>query len=156
MVGVTEEVMKVKYRRRPSRCSWIGILETEAFTVRSTYHTTKGKSPGQLVFGQDMTPPINHVADWRYIRQRKQKKIENCVIWGNANITDHDYRVGDKLMALTKLAYKYKTPYSGLYKIVQTWKNGTVTPIMGAVSMRINIHNTKTYNNPIVEGRDPT
>ena len=46
---------------------WVGILAAADFAVRSTYHTTKGKSPGQLVFVRDMILPINQVADWRYI-----------------------------------------------------------------------------------------
>ena len=33
---------------------WKGILSATAFAVRSTYHTTLMKSPGQLVFGRDM------------------------------------------------------------------------------------------------------
>ena len=44
---------------------WMGILVAEAFAVHSTYHRTKGKSPDQLVFGQDIILPINHVAYWR-------------------------------------------------------------------------------------------
>ena len=51
---------------------WIGILAASAFAVRSTYHQTKKKSPGQLVFGRNMILPINHIDNWRYIRQQKQ------------------------------------------------------------------------------------
>ena len=134
----------------------MGILAAAAFAVRSTYHMTKGKSPGQLVFARDMILPINHVADWKYIRQRKQTQIDNDVIRENDNIIYHDYRVGDKVMTLTKSAYKYETPYRGPYKIVQTWKNGTVALRMGAVTMRLNICNIKPYNNLVVQGRDPT
>ena len=50
---------------------WMGILAAAAFSVRSTYHMTKGKILGQLVFGRDMILPINHILDWIYIRQRK-------------------------------------------------------------------------------------
>ena len=31
--------------------TWIGILAAASFAVRSTYHQTKQKNPGQLVFG---------------------------------------------------------------------------------------------------------
>ena len=77
------------------------------------YHTNKVKSPGQLVFGQDMILPINHVPDWRYIRQHKQAQIYNDVIRENANRIDHDYIVGDKVTAKTKLEFKYKFLYRG-------------------------------------------
>ena len=46
----------------------MGILASAAFVVRSTYHRNKGKSPGQLVFVQDITTPINQIADCKYIK----------------------------------------------------------------------------------------
>ena len=52
---------------------WIGILAAEAFAVRSTYHTTKGKIPGHIVFGRDMILPINHVAVNIYISANRRK-----------------------------------------------------------------------------------
>ena len=55
---------------------WMGILAEDAFVIRSTYHRTKGKIPGQIVFDQDMILPINHILDWKYIRQSKQEQIE--------------------------------------------------------------------------------
>ena len=42
---------------------WKGILSATAFAVRSTYHTTLKKTPGQLVFGRDMIFSIKHVAN---------------------------------------------------------------------------------------------
>ena len=33
---------------------WKGILSATTFAVRSTYHMTLQKTPGQLVFGRDM------------------------------------------------------------------------------------------------------
>ena len=126
------------------------ILAAAAFVVRSTYHTAKGKSPGQLFFGRDMILPINHVVDWRYIRQRKQMQIDNDIIQENNNRIDQDYRVGDKVITLTNSAYKYKTPYRGPYKIFQACTNGTVTLRMGAVAMRLNIRNIKPCNTPIL------
>src|SRR6476660_6676409 len=54
---------------------WRGILAATAFAVRSTYHTTLKKTPGQLVFGCDMIFNIQHVANWEYIRLNKQCQI---------------------------------------------------------------------------------
>ena len=58
---------------------WMGILAAAAFVVRSTYHRTKPKIPGQLVLGQDIILPISYVVNWRNIRQRKQTYIERDV-----------------------------------------------------------------------------
>ena len=53
---------------------WMVLLAAAAFAVRSTYHRTKGKVLVQLIFGKDMIQPINHIENWRYIRQRTQEK----------------------------------------------------------------------------------
>ena len=123
----------------------MGILVAAAFAVRSTYQTTKGKSPGQLVFGRDMILPINHLADWRYIRQHKQTQIDNYVIWENTTRIDHDYRVGDKILIKDRSAYKYETPFKGLYEKFQTWTNGTINVQTGVVTYRINIRIIRPY-----------
>ena len=45
-------------------------------------------------------------------------------------------------------AYKYETPFTGTYEIVQTWTNGTITILLGAVTSRISIRRTKPDHNP--------
>ena len=91
----------------------MGILAAAALAVRPTYHTTKGKSPGWIVFGRDMIPPINHVTDWIYMCQRKQAEIDTDVIRENTTRIDHYYRVGDKVMTQPNSEFKYKSPYRG-------------------------------------------
>ena len=49
---------------------WKSILAALVFAVRSTFHTTNKKSPGQLVFGRYIFVPIDHVANWRLLYQR--------------------------------------------------------------------------------------
>ena len=43
----------------------MGILAASSFTVRSRYHQTKQKSPGQLVFERDMILTIYHMENCR-------------------------------------------------------------------------------------------
>ena len=83
-------------------------------------------------------------------------KIDKDVICKNTTRIYHNYRVWDKVMTLTKSAYKYDTPFKVLYEIVQTWKNVTVSVVMGAVTMRINIRNIEPYNTSIVEEQYPS
>ena len=54
---------------------WKGILSATAFAVRSTFHTSLQSTPGQLVFGRDMIFHIKHIANWEYVKQRKQHLI---------------------------------------------------------------------------------
>ena len=58
---------------------FMGILDTAVFAVQPTYHRKKDKSLAQLVFDIDMILPIDHVADWRKIWQRKQKQINKYI-----------------------------------------------------------------------------
>ena len=62
------------------------ILAVAAFVVWFTYHSTKGKSPGLLMFTQDMFLPINHIPSRKYIRQCKQAQIEKDEIRENSTI----------------------------------------------------------------------
>ena len=50
---------------------WMVILASAYFVVRSMNYRTEQQSPGKLVFGRYMILPINNIANWRYICQRK-------------------------------------------------------------------------------------
>ena len=105
---------------------WKGILSATAFAVRSTYHTTLQKSPGQLVFGRDMILNIQHQANWEFIKQRKQRIIEKNNQQENAKCIPHNYNVGDQVLLRRGTENKYETPYSGPHTILQVFDNGTV------------------------------
>ena len=79
---------------------WTGILATTAFAVRSTYHTTLKKTPGQLVFGHDMIFNIQHVANWEFIRQNKQCCIDKNNKAENARQIAHQYQKVDLVLLL--------------------------------------------------------
>ena len=84
------------------------ILASAAFTVKSTYQRNKQKILGQLVFGRDMILPINHLANWRFICQRKQAQIEKNVINENSTRINHNYRSGDQIMLREKTTLNMK------------------------------------------------
>ena len=46
------------------------------FATRATYHTTLQATPAQLVFGRDAILNTQFEANWKYIKERKQKLIE--------------------------------------------------------------------------------
>ena len=64
--------------------------------------------------------------DWELIRQKKQTQIHRDNIRENTHIFDYDYKSGDKVMLTNHTAYKYETPYKGLFMITQCFTNGTV------------------------------
>jgi hypothetical protein len=53
--------------------AWGPFLSSDAYAIRSTFHTTQKVTPGQLVFGRDMVLPIKFMADWGAIEQQRQK-----------------------------------------------------------------------------------
>ena len=52
-----------------------GILAAICFAMRATIHTTLKATPSQLVFGRDHILNIKYEANWRYIKEMKQKMI---------------------------------------------------------------------------------
>ena len=92
-----------------------------------------------------MIIPINHVADWRYIRQRKKTQIDKYLIHENTTRIDHDYSVGGQFIMGSKSVFKYKTPFKGSYETVQKLTNVSVTLQMGAVTTRLNICRINPY-----------
>ena len=101
----------------------MGTLAKAAFAVRSTYHRTKDKSLGQLVFGRYMIIPVNPGVDRRYTHQRKKTQINKDVNCEYTTRIYHGYIVGDKVMTKNRSAYKYETTFRGPYEIVHIFTN---------------------------------
>ena len=118
---------------------WKGVLSAVAFAIRSTYHTTLQKTPGQLVFGRDMILNVQHTANWEYIRSRKQKIIDKNNQLENAKRIKHTYQVGDLVMLRKGSENKYEQPYSGPLSVLQVNTNGTVRLQIGAIADTVNI-----------------
>ncbi len=49
------------------------FLSDAAWAIRSTHHTVLKASPGAAIFGQDMLFDIPFIADWKKIREHRQK-----------------------------------------------------------------------------------
>ena len=73
----------------------MGILAAAAFAVLAPYHRNKQQNRGQLLFGRDMILPIDYIANWRLMPQRKQAQIDKGVICENSTRVDHDYIIED-------------------------------------------------------------
>lgn len=116
-----------------------GLVSAVGFAIRSTYHTTLQSTPGQLVFGRDMIFPIQHLADWQLIKNRKQLLIDKNNARENAKRVDHDYAVGDRVLIYSPNPNKMEQPREGPYPVTQVHTNGTVTIQKGPVTQRYNI-----------------
>ena len=77
---------------------WSGILAATMFAVSTTYHTTLQEYPTQIVFGWDAILNIKHVADWEYILQLKQERINRNNKRENMRWNNHQYKVDEKIL----------------------------------------------------------
>ena len=125
--------------------TWKGILSAVAFAVRSTIHTTSQKTPAQLVFDRDMILNIKHMANWEFIRKRKQDMINKNIQKENSKRTPNVYKEGDQVLLKIGTENKYETPFSGPHHIVMVNDNGTVRLQKGAVTDTVNIRRIYPY-----------
>ena len=106
---------------------WAGILTATMFGVRSTYHTTLQATPMQLVFGRDANMPITHRAEWKLIKDRKQKLIDLNNKRENAKRIKYTYHVGDQVLVHRAKKSKHgDREYDGPFKILEVRNNGTL------------------------------
>jgi hypothetical protein len=125
---------------------WSGILAAAMYATRATIHTTLRATPMQLVFGRDAVLNTKFEADWKYIRERKQKLIEQNNKRENAKRTGHEYQIGNRVLVAAKLDGKYQGDlWDGPYVIALVNNNGTVSLNRGAYQETINIRRIKPY-----------
>ena len=89
---------------------WSGILVAVMFATRATYHTTLKATPMQLVFGRDAIINTKFIADWEFIRQRKQRIIHQNNLRENSKRKSHQYNIGDKVLQKAAENTKYGGP----------------------------------------------
>ena len=128
-----------------------GILSAVCFAVRATVHTTLQASPSQLVFGRDHVLNIKYQANWKQIKDRKQRIINKNNEIENKKRKEYNYVVGQKVLVKTEQTRKYGTnPYEGPFKIVALNNNGSAKLRsllgQGAVYQTYNIRNMFPYS----------
>ena len=130
---------------------WDGILSAVGFAMRATVHTTTRATPSQLAFGRDAINNTAYVADWQYIKQRKQHVIRQNNRRENAKRIPYHYSINDRVMIKQENARKYDgDAYKGPFTVVRVNDNGTVllarsTPSGGVVHETWNIRSLYPY-----------
>ena len=123
-----------------------GILSATMFAIRATYHTTLKATPMQLVFGRDAFLNKKFRANWKNIRDLKQRRIAENNQRENAKRIEHEYKKGDLILFKTRQESKFgQNPYSGPYKIRQVNNNGTVIIKKGVLLEKVNMRLIKPY-----------
>jgi hypothetical protein len=104
----------------------------------------------QLVFGRDFNIYTKFVADWNYIRQRKQQRIHENNRRENARRNHHKYKLGDLVLLRHATTTKFGNPEfeDTPYPITAIYDNGTVQLNKGKYYERVNIRQIKPYKSP--------
>jgi transposase InsO family protein len=131
--------------------TWGGILAAVGFAMRATVHTTTRATPMELVFGRDAILNIQFQADWQYIKEQKQRIINQNNERENAKRIPHTYQVGDRVLILQHQQRKHGEPrYTGPHTVDRVNDNGTLRLRQelargGAVYRTWNIRNVFPY-----------
>ena len=100
----------------------------------------------QLVFGCDAFLNIAHDANWRYIKERKQRLIKINNKRENRKRIPYQYKIGDRVIVKGDYSAKYANiAYKGPYTVTAVNNNGTVRVDMGIITDVINIRNVHPY-----------
>ena len=120
--------------------SWTDILASVAWAIRSSVHSTKEATPGQLVFGRDMIFHDTFRANWQAIHMHKVRDTLKNNERENKTRNNHIYKDGDyALVTDYDVKRKMMAPNQGPYLINKVMTNGTVKLQRGPVEETINI-----------------
>jgi hypothetical protein len=146
-LGNLLRVYELKEYEFPHGDPWSNILASAAWAIRSTFHTTLGATPGQLVYGRDMLFDLSFKANWKNIKERKKARIEESNKRENAKRINHTYQVGDLVSKdRNQLQPKLHRPRDGPYAIDKVYTNGTLKIWKGITSEKISIRRVNPYN----------
>jgi hypothetical protein len=104
------------------------FLDIAAWAICSIYHTVLKASPGAAIFGRDMLFDIPFVADWHKIGERRLSLTDCGNQHKNAKHIDYDYKVGDKVLVISKsILCKAESAYGKEpWTITTVHTNGTI------------------------------
>ena len=104
------------------------VLSAVAWGLRSTYHSALKGSPVQVVFGRDMIVNSTYLANWKFIKQRKEHGILYNNARKNKNNVQFDYQPGQSVYVVnTDIKRKLNPDKEGPFEIISAHTNGTLT-----------------------------
>jgi hypothetical protein len=105
------------------------FLADDAWAICSTHHTVSKASPGVAIFGLDMLFDIPFIADWKIIREHRQKLTDLNTECENKGRIDYDNKVGQKILVWNEgiLCKAQSIQQNDPWTITTVHMNGTIT-----------------------------
>jgi hypothetical protein len=100
------------------------FLQSTAWAIRSTYHTTLQATPCQLVFDRDMIHNVAFRSNWYWIQKRKQDIINKYNQKETKSRIPYEYKVGEQVLLETLgILRKLSTPCTGPNPLKNVYKS---------------------------------
>ncbi len=123
------------------------FLADAAWAIHSTHHTVLKASPGAAIFGQDMLFDIPFIADWKTIREHRQRLTDCNTDHENKGRIDYDYKIGQKILVRNEgiLCKAQSIWQNDPWTITTVHMNGTIMVQRGNKVERLNIWRVKPF-----------
>jgi hypothetical protein len=103
------------------------VLQSVAYGLRSTYHSSLGASPGQIIFGRNMIINAVYLANWKDLQSRRKIQIRHNNIRENKSRIPHEYKISDSVYIRKSCNEQKLHPLQGPFIIEKVYINRTVT-----------------------------
>ena len=126
-------------------------LQSVAWALRSTIHSTLGYSPGQLVFNRDMIMQNKIFVDWAKINDAKQRASIMANKRENSVRLQHNYKKGNYVLLFSDridTSRKINSPTEGPYEILKVYSNGTIRIQRKNYTETVSIRRVKPFTPP--------
>jgi transposase InsO family protein len=102
------------------------VLQSVAYGLRSTYHSSLAASPGQIIFGRDIIINAVYLANWKDLQTRRKIQIRHNNIRENKSRIPIAYKIGDSVYIRKSNNEQKLNPLQGPFVIEKVYTNGTV------------------------------
>ncbi len=111
-----------------------------AITIRAAIHSTLGVSPGRHTFNRDTFLNTPLILDWHTITHRQEHLMNENLICKYQKHSQYDYVPQQRVLKKKWKQCKLGERTSGLYRVLQTHVNGTLTiQLQPGIPDRLNI-----------------
>ena len=133
------------------------MLQSAAWSLRTTISTVTNVSPGMAVFGRDMIFNFKMRVNGKEVEKKRDHVARRDNIRENSKRLPYKYTVGEKILIVNK-SYernrKLSVPTKGPFIIVQINKNGTVVIERNQYYETINIRRIRPFKEQYTKTND--
>ena len=135
---------------------WHTELQSVAFAMRATVHSSLGVTPASMVYGLDMVVP-NYNLNKKNNNEHNDKKRSSDLFRANKKRIAVNYKVDDYVLVRrspNELHSKWDSPQEGLFKIMEVHPNNTISILQHGLLQRINLRRVIPWKGRVSRSND--